>query len=367
MSQNIADCLGLDTPMVSIVVSNYNYANYLPRCIASIFAQTYAKFQCIVVDDASTDHSAQVLDEIAVAHPEVIIVRRPTNGGQSAAALDGLARASGQFVVFVDADDMLLPNAIACHVHVHLNLRFSVGFTCGDMLQCAGDTLMSATSPPMSGFVLSKPERRFQPRKATSDILPPPPGVPPELLHHVYLVDPWDDGWVWSATSAMMFRRDALRFWENTEGLADLRYSTDAFFCYGINVICGSALIDMPLAAYRIHGRNGFSARMPLNHVRNFDIGSSGERSAQAVRLLYDQVTREHEYYRSLCWSDTQYVRIREALEQKIAMVMRLSEKPSENLLKMTSVEPDGLLKRIRKKTRARRRKITASIRRLFM
>jgi hypothetical protein len=97
-----------------------------------------------------------------------------------------------------------------------------------------------------------------------------------------------------------------LQLWEKTPGLAALRYSTDAFFCYGINAICGSAVIDIPLAAYRIHGKNGFAARLPLNCVRGYDIDSRAERSLDALSLLIREAQRNR-FYRQLFWRRSQF------------------------------------------------------------
>jgi hypothetical protein len=89
--------------------------------------------------------------------------------------------------------------------------------------------------------------------------------------------------------------------------LEELRYSTDAFFCYGINAICGSALIDIPLVGYRIHGKNGFAARLPLNNVRNYEVSSQAERSIEALELLLNAAKTNHVFYRGLFWRNKRY------------------------------------------------------------
>lgn len=296
-----------EQPLVSVIVSNYNYAHYLKRCLHSVFQQTYPKIECIVIDDASTDESVSVLGDLAARNLGLTIHKRSVNGGQSAAILDGLERASGQFVVMLDADDMLLPNAIASHVYVHQGLRDAVGFTCADMLQIDGNTLMSAASPGLNQFVINRAKNKYQERHTSLEIILRPDDVRGDILDNLYLVDSgYKKGWAWSATSGMMFRRDALRLWERTPGLANLRYSTDAFFCYGINAICGSIVIDVPLAAYRIHGKNGFAARLPLKGIRGYDLGSPGERSMDALRLLLREA-KANKAYRRLFWRRHEY------------------------------------------------------------
>lgn len=90
---------------VTAVVVNYNQGRFLRGAVASIERQTVPVRSIVVVDDASTDESAVVLDGLP---PSVRVLRRATNGGVAAARNDGLAAVATPFVVFLDADDVLL-------------------------------------------------------------------------------------------------------------------------------------------------------------------------------------------------------------------------------------------------------------------
>jgi glycosyltransferase involved in cell wall biosynthesis len=94
-------------PTVSVVIPCYNQARYLPEAIRSVRAQTQQPIECIVVDDGSTDATSEVAAELG-AH-----VIHQVNGGVSAARNAGLFAARGELVVFLDADDVLLPAALA--------------------------------------------------------------------------------------------------------------------------------------------------------------------------------------------------------------------------------------------------------------
>ena len=94
-------------PLVSIVV-NYNYAGFLPCAIDSALAQTYANIEVIVVDDGSRDNSADI---IAGYGAKVRAVMKE-NGGHSSAANAGYAVTRGDYVVFLDADDLLVESCI---------------------------------------------------------------------------------------------------------------------------------------------------------------------------------------------------------------------------------------------------------------
>ncbi|MCW6507366.1 glycosyltransferase family 2 protein [Lichenifustis flavocetrariae] len=93
---------------ISIIITNYNYAAYLGQCLDSIVTQTYAQVECIVVDDGSTDASRDII----ARYPTVKSVFQ-VNAGQAAATRTGFALATGDVVVFLDADDFLLPDACA--------------------------------------------------------------------------------------------------------------------------------------------------------------------------------------------------------------------------------------------------------------
>ncbi len=109
-----------DLPLVSIIVVNYNYGRFLSAAVESICNQSYPNIELIIVDDASTDESSNVLDLLTDLYSDAKIVRRQENGGQSAASRSGFERSSGDYIIFVDADDMLL---VATHIFVHLSLR----------------------------------------------------------------------------------------------------------------------------------------------------------------------------------------------------------------------------------------------------
>ena len=95
---------------LSIVVPVYNVAEYLPKCVDSLLAQELADCEILLVDDGSTDgKSGALCDGYAAAHPEVIRVLHKPNGGLGDARNAGLEAAAGEYVLFVDSDDYLLP------------------------------------------------------------------------------------------------------------------------------------------------------------------------------------------------------------------------------------------------------------------
>ncbi|MBM7069041.1 glycosyltransferase [Actibacterium sp. 188UL27-1] len=94
-------------PTLSIIVTNYNYGHFLKACLASVRAQIQPADQVVVVDDGSTDASLDILADTRDLH---LITQG--NGGQAAAFNAGFQAATGEIVVFLDADDLLMPHAV---------------------------------------------------------------------------------------------------------------------------------------------------------------------------------------------------------------------------------------------------------------
>jgi glycosyltransferase involved in cell wall biosynthesis len=99
-----------DAPVVSVVIPCYNQANFLGEAIESVRRQTYPRIELIVIDDGSTDDTAAVAAELGVR------CISQDNGGLAAARNRGLAECIGDYVVFLDADDRLLPHGVEANV-----------------------------------------------------------------------------------------------------------------------------------------------------------------------------------------------------------------------------------------------------------
>src|SRR3984957_4091485 len=95
-------------PLVSVIIDNFNYARFLQTAIDSALAQTYAPIEVIVVDDGSTDNSRDVISSYG---NRVSAVFKP-NGGHASAFNAGFRASRGSIVMFLDADDALLPTAV---------------------------------------------------------------------------------------------------------------------------------------------------------------------------------------------------------------------------------------------------------------
>jgi CDP-glycerol glycerophosphotransferase len=105
------------TPRISVVVAFYNNADDLGDCLDSIAAQSFPDLEVIMVDDGSADHSAAIARAKAAADPRFTLIQPPEHGGPGGARNRGIERARGEFLAFVDGDDVLPANAYELLLH----------------------------------------------------------------------------------------------------------------------------------------------------------------------------------------------------------------------------------------------------------
>jgi glycosyltransferase involved in cell wall biosynthesis len=98
-------------PIISIIVPIYKVERYLRRCLDSILAQTFIDFECILVDDGSPDNCLVICDEYAKKDNRIAVIHKE-NAGVAAARDSGLSKAFAEFVMYVDSDDWIEPNAL---------------------------------------------------------------------------------------------------------------------------------------------------------------------------------------------------------------------------------------------------------------
>ncbi len=126
--------------LISVVVPVYNAGPYLRQCLDSIAAQTYSHMEVILVDDASTDGSGQICKEYAEWDERFQYVRFPANRGPSAARNEGVGRAAGAFLSFVDADDYVEPDLLE-------KLYRSLTESGADISTCGADGIRLESGP----------------------------------------------------------------------------------------------------------------------------------------------------------------------------------------------------------------------------
>jgi glycosyltransferase involved in cell wall biosynthesis len=112
------------SPLVSVIICNYNYDLYLKQAIESVLSQTYKRFELIVVDDGSTDKSREIITHYA-KHNNIISIFK-TNGGQASALNAGFVRTSGEIIAFMDSDDFWMPEKLEKVVEAYSKSQYAI-------------------------------------------------------------------------------------------------------------------------------------------------------------------------------------------------------------------------------------------------
>lgn len=97
--------------LISVVVPVYNVEAFIEECVRSIIAQTYENWECVLIDDGSSDQSGRLCDMLAQQDPRITVIHQ-SNRGVTYARFQGVKQAKGDFITFVDSDDTLPNNAL---------------------------------------------------------------------------------------------------------------------------------------------------------------------------------------------------------------------------------------------------------------
>lgn len=142
------------TPTVSVVIPTYNYERYLPQAVQSVLSQEDVDVQVIIVDDCSTDDSLSVARGLALQHRQVQVVQNAKNCGPVYTFNHGLDHVTGEFLVRLDADDLLTPGSLRRAADV-CNMYPEVGLVYGHPLHFQDGPLPPARNR-VSGWSLWK-------------------------------------------------------------------------------------------------------------------------------------------------------------------------------------------------------------------
>jgi glycosyltransferase involved in cell wall biosynthesis len=247
-------------PTVDVVIVNRNYARFVANAIQSVKDQSYQNFRCIVVDNGSDDNSKQCIAEAIDKHTQFTFHTLPSNLGHLGAALWSLAYLNGEFITFLDADDVLFPNYLASHLQAHLAAGSSVGFTSSNCVDMNGNgVLLTSGNWNMYDFW-----RRGTPALRPMERTVRLPGVDDRayaaLSEAVRYLPAHTAHWCWCPGSSNMFRRALLdRIRPTDPSSPALLGGVDGFYLPILHALTGTILIDQPLSAYRLHGANDYS------------------------------------------------------------------------------------------------------------
>jgi len=130
-------------PLVTVICLSYNHSQFVQEAIESVLEQSYSPVQLIVVDDASTDNSVKVIEQLVNKYPSIEFLPLKHNFGNCKAFNKGLALAKGEYLIDLAADDVLLPTRIEEGVEVlqQVGKEYGVHFCDAELISSAGEHL----------------------------------------------------------------------------------------------------------------------------------------------------------------------------------------------------------------------------------
>ncbi len=116
-------------PLISVITPAFNAERFIGDTIKSVQAQTYTHWEMIIVDDASTDETAAVVEQFRKDDPRIQLIRLKTNGGPAVARNTAIDQAQGRYFAFLDADDMWLPEKLEKQLRFMQDNQIAFSFT----------------------------------------------------------------------------------------------------------------------------------------------------------------------------------------------------------------------------------------------
>jgi glycosyltransferase involved in cell wall biosynthesis len=245
-----------DTPVVSVLVANYNYARFIPDAVESVLAQTYANWELIICDDGSTDESPAVLRGIEERDSRIRALYKE-NGGQASAWNLAYEHSTGDIICLLDADDRFTPDKLE-KVVKRFRADAQVGFILHPMTVVDDNDNPIQQIPFLSQFEHGWIADRVVQRGGRSRDMP---------------------------SSALCFRREMA---EQVFPIpaAEFRRFGDGYACMLLPLLTRVSSIHEPLTVYRVHETNARgSARIDLNTVLH-DVEATVSQTAAVNRFL---------------------------------------------------------------------------------
>lgn len=266
-------------PMISFVVTSFNYGKFILTTLESIKAQTYKNFEIIIVDDCSSDNSCEIIEDFISYNQDIKItlIKHEKNMGQFASMITGLNAAKGEFISFIDSDDVLIPQYAKSHIRVHLET--SVAFTSCQIIEIGEDneihTMYSNASPHCE-----KLEELFAGEKVNYKV----------LKHKRF------GGWYWSPNSTAMFRKASIELIKDFKDTENWKICPDKFLFNFANLIGGSAIIYTPLIGYRRHKNNAGNSslvtgdkRLHSDYITKINIKNNLKIRPETIKFLWQE------------------------------------------------------------------------------
>ena len=138
----------MEENLVSIVMPTYNCGEYIGKTIQSVLAQTYEDWELLIVDDRSTDNTQKVVDKFATQDSRIRYIELEKNSGAAVARNRGIKEARGNYIAFLDSDDLWKKDKLEKQVRFMQEHQYAFTFTSYDLIDEAGNKLNKCVEAP---------------------------------------------------------------------------------------------------------------------------------------------------------------------------------------------------------------------------
>lgn len=128
-------------PLVSIITPMYNSENFILETIKSVVNQTYSNWELLLIDDGSTDNTIQIVEDFKQKYTNIKLFQNPTNLGAAQSRNKGILEAKGDYIAFLDADDVWKPNKLEVQIQFMQNHNCDVSFSSYEQINESGKPL----------------------------------------------------------------------------------------------------------------------------------------------------------------------------------------------------------------------------------
>lgn len=254
--------MGKETPLVSVIVPVYNAGKYVANAINSVLAQTSSEWEMILVDDGSTDESLQICKRFEEQDPRIVVIHKE-NGGVGSARNVGIDTARGAYILFLDADDSILPCTILTASRVAEEYSADLVLFGGYENYLSKSETLTRQNPietPIAGVYQKEPCKKLFP-----------------ILADIHMA------------TRQLFKRDVII--KNNIRFTDHKIAEDAVFFSDYYSVGLSCIIGIPDKLYSYSIRNNGSASQKYQPERvedNFYMSSAIRKAAERLGMDED-------------------------------------------------------------------------------
>ncbi len=256
-------------PKVSLIMPNYNYGEYVKDAIEGVLNQNYTSFELIIIDDASTDNSLDIITPYLKGHPCIHLIKHQKNLGCFQSVEDGLKVAKGEYITFHSSDDILFPDFLSQKVKI-LDENPALGLCCSKYAY-----FYSENPSKIHSIDLLKSEKELY-------------LSPQDLIKKIKIKKFWIPG------NASLMRKELFIKYGGLE--SKYHSNTDWFLLLKIGFSHGICYLPETLAAMRKHEAS-YSVTRPITQKHEAWENMIGVLSLPQNKILKKAFLKSHSFY----------------------------------------------------------------------